>query len=65
MFFFFFFDSQREKIGDLLWQTKSEAESSTNESLKQAVEGFESELAKETDKVVEDTVQHVSIPYPF
>ncbi len=50
---------QKEKIGDLLWQSKTDVEIAGNESMKQALEGFEGEISKETNKVVDDTVQQV------
>lgn len=44
----------------MLWQTKTDTESVANESMKQALEGFENEVSKETDKVVDDAVQQVN-----
>lgn len=49
---------QKEKIGDLLWQTKSEAENLSSDA-KQAVDGFENEIAKEADRVTDETLEQV------
>lgn len=49
---------QREKIGDLLWQSKSDAENLSTDT-KQALDSFESEISKETDRVANESLQQV------
>ena len=50
---------QKEKIGDLLWQSKNEATETLSADAKEALEGFENELEKETNRITDDALQQV------